>query len=300
LLGALCIVLAIAVIGLAWYAYPQFKRQDASLQELRDQMRDRIQQVEQKASSTSSEENSLRGDAAKLGRDLRARIDAIGSRARQAADDAYNRLEARLDAEIKSRTDGVTNLTERVMNLESSRAADQTQIAQLNQQLNQVRTEADQRAVEEAQRQANELDQMRHAIEENQTGAEQRIAELQQDAERNRRDVAGISNKLAVEKIPFEAGTNHTSEVADGITLHVSGTDPAYRRVSGWMWVASEHRDIWLRAQEALEPVIFYGSQDGQKRELVITNVAKNSVTGYLLLPKQTSEPALSRDSGGE
>lgn len=66
------------------------------------------------------------------------------------------------------------------------------------------------------------------------------------------------------------------------------------------MWVASEHRDIWLRGQEALQPVIFYGSRDGQKRELVITNVAKNSVTGYLLLPKQASEPGPNHDSGGE
>lgn len=241
LLGALCIVLTIAVIGLAWYAYPQFKRQDASLKDLRDQTRDRIQQVEQKTTSS--------------GEGLRARIDAVGRRAGQAAEDTYKRLEARLDArldaEAKSRTESLTNLTLRVRDLESSRAADQAQIAELKQQLDQ--------------------------------------------------DVAGISNKLAVEKIPFEAGANHTTELTGGITLHVSGTDPAYRRVSGWMWVASEHRDIWLRGQDALEPVIFYGAQDGQKRELVFTNVARNSVTGYLLLPKQASAPAaVTQDSGGE
>lgn len=206
MLGALCIVLAIAVIGLAWYAYPQFKRQDASLKDLRDQMRDRIQQVEQKASINSSSEDSLRGDAQKLGRDLRARIDAIGSRARQAADDAYNRLEARLDGEIKSRTDGLTNLTERVMSLESSRAADQTQIAQLNEQLNQVRADAEQRATQEAERRSNELDQVRLQIEENQTGAEQQMAELQQDADRNRRDVAGISNQSPWRRFPSRPG----------------------------------------------------------------------------------------------
>ena len=31
--------------------------------------------------------------------------------------------------------------------------------------------------------------------------------------------------------------------------------------------------------------VVFYGYHDSKRRELVITNVSKNSVSGYLLLP---------------
>ena len=108
--------------GLAWYAYPMLRRQDASLGELRDEIRDRINQVQAKAADTSSEQDSLPGDAAKLGRDLRARIDAIGKRASQVTEDAYSRLEARLDAEVKSRTQNVANLTGRVSNLEAARA----------------------------------------------------------------------------------------------------------------------------------------------------------------------------------
>jgi hypothetical protein len=38
--------------------------------------------------------------------------------------------------------------------------------------------------------------------------------------------------------------------------------------------------------------VVFYGYEDGKKRELVITNVTQNSVTGYLLAPKQETETA--------
>jgi hypothetical protein len=56
-------------------------------------------------------------------------------------------------------------------------------------------------------------------------------------------------------------------------------------RMSGWMWVMPDRRTIWLRNQYTNEPVIFYGYQDGKKRQLVITSVTKNSVKGYLLLP---------------
>jgi hypothetical protein len=52
------------------------------------------------------------------------------------------------------------------------------------------------------------------------------------------------------------------------------------------MWVMPERRTIWLRGQGAQQPVTFYGLEDGKKRELVITQVAKNSVVGYLIVPK--------------
>jgi hypothetical protein len=62
------------------------------------------------------------------------------------------------------------------------------------------------------------------------------------------------------------------------------------------MWVLPDRRTIWLRQQGAQEPVDFYGYNDGMKRELVITSVAKRSVAGYLLLPKKatTAESASS------
>ena len=56
------------------------------------------------------------------------------------------------------------------------------------------------------------------------------------------------------------------------------------------MGAARPAHDLAAR-QGAQEPLVFYGVKDGKRRELVITNVAKNSVTGYLLLPKETEAP---------
>src|SRR5580658_10147874 len=65
-----------------------------------------------------------RQQMADFGRNLRARIENVSKQASQSAEDAYNRL---------------ANVTQRVSRLESSREADQVQIAQLKQDLNQVR-----------------------------------------------------------------------------------------------------------------------------------------------------------------
>ena len=47
-----------------------------------------------------------------------------------------------------------------------------------------------------------------------------------------------------------------------------------------------DRRTIWLRGQSAQEPLTFYGASDGRKRELVITQVTRDSVVGYLLQSK--------------
>jgi hypothetical protein len=88
-----------------------------------------------------------------------------------------------------------------------------------------------------------------------------------------------------VQEIPFEAGTSGYTELPGGISLYVGSIDLRRRSISGWMWVAEDHRHIWLRDQKAGASTIFQGS-DGQMRELAITCVSRKAVTGYVLLPK--------------
>jgi hypothetical protein len=51
------------------------------------------------------------------------------------------------------------------------------------------------------------------------------------------------------------------------------------------MWIMPDRRTIWLKNQDAREPIVFYSRQDGKRRELLITSVSRSSVTGRLLLP---------------
>jgi hypothetical protein len=84
-------------------------------------------------------------------------------------------------------------------------------------------------------------------------------------------------------RVRFEVLKSHRRELAPGISMGLTRTDVAGLRVDGWMWVMPDRRTIRLRHQRALEPVIFY--RGGRKRELVITKVSVNSVSGYLIVP---------------
>lgn len=58
--------------------------------------------------------------------------------------------------------------------------------------------------------------------------------------------------------------------------------DVSSGRVEGWLWVMPDRRTVWLRNQKTQEPLTFY--QDGEKRELTIARITRDTASGYLLL----------------
>jgi sortase A len=90
----------------------------------------------------------------------------------------------------------------------------------------------------------------------------------------------------AERKISFGVVQNHSRSLTPGISVGVTDVDPATRRMNGWMWLMPDRRTIWLKRQTIGEPVVFYGQYDGKKRQLFITGITRDRVTGYLLLPE--------------
>jgi hypothetical protein len=94
---------------------------------------------------------------------------------------------------------------------------------------------------------------------------------------------AQIENPPTPGRVTFSVPMNHSRQLIPGISLGVTATDTGRQRMNGWMWLMPDRRTIWLRDQRQ-GPVVFYGHEDGKRRELVITRVTPNSVTGYLQL----------------
>ena len=109
-----------------------------------------------------------------------------------------------------------------------------------------------------------------------------RAAHRVERMERSKRKPNGVDHNSAMRRVRFEVLRSHSRELAPGISMGLTGTDVARLSADGWMWVMPDRRTIRLRRQRALEPVIFY--RDGGRRELVITKVSVNSVSGYLIV----------------
>jgi len=88
----------------------------------------------------------------------------------------------------------------------------------------------------------------------------------------------------AARRVFFSVSEGHSTTLAPGISLGLDWADAASQRVKAWMWVMPDRRTIWLTSQHPREPLVFYGHQDGKRREVVITNIGRTSVSGYLQL----------------
>jgi sortase A len=94
-----------------------------------------------------------------------------------------------------------------------------------------------------------------------------------------KRDPPNVTQKVA-----FTIAAHHSRELAPGISLGITDTDVADHRVNGWMWLMPDRRTIWLKSRRTNDPVVFYSEQDGKRREVFITGVGRDSVSGYLLV----------------
>ena len=288
-------ILALAIAGAAWYAFPQLRRHDAAVaqfanvQKTVDSIGGQLKEADSKLQSWAGDRQELRGQIAKLSQSMETRIEAVRKQARESSEamlrSAEERIEARLQAHLDQRIDArIEDVQARLARLESSSDTAQAQVADLRNELRQTQSEA--------AKQATEVSTVRSQLDENVQNHERQLASLRDREEGDRHDVNSIQRKLAARRVDFEVTKNHSRELVPGISLGVTGTNPEYRQVSGWMWVMPDRRTIWLKNQGSQEPVVFYGNADGRKRELVITNVSKNSVTGYLLLPQPSTEVA--------
>jgi sortase A len=111
--------------------------------------------------------------------------------------------------------------------------------------------------------------------------------DLEEEASRAETSGAEGNRSERSGKVSFNVGRNHSQTLAPGISLGIDNTDVTDQRVNGWMWIMPDRRTIWLKDQPTHDPVIFYGYEDGKKRELLITQVTSSSASGYLLTPER-------------
>ncbi|HKW97332.1 MAG TPA: hypothetical protein VJN43_06330 [Bryobacteraceae bacterium] len=274
-IGAIAAVTALtALAGLGVYVHSAFERSGSAFIQPLKTLSARVDASDAKAQFWTRRQQELEGQVASLNKQVESRYYAARKLARTLSDQVYQRVHQEIAAEAQA-------LDGRLALVESKSATEEARTNQLEQQLASLH--------EETAQQAAKLKSAEEQIEKSAAVRDQQIAGLHDRLISQAEDFNALAAKLAVRRVDFEVTKNHTGELADGVSLSVTGTDTGYRRVSGWIWLMPDRRTIWLRDQAAQEPVVFYGYPDGKRRELVITNVAKDSVTGFLLVPADIS-----------
>ncbi len=283
-------VLAAGVSGLCWYGStlrhaPAVLAQFPALQQSFESMNARLAATEAKVKNWDGSQQELEVQVAKLHIEMTSRVRAASKQAQSLNAKLYKQLHE----EMAAQTQGIAT---QISRLESAGETEHASVEELQTALSALR--------EQAAQQATELRRVKDDLDRDSASHGRQLAALNEQLGSKSREVDALSEKLDVKRVDFEVTRNHTGPLTDEISLSVTGTDVRHRRITGWMWVMPDRRTIWLHGQGAQQPVVFYGYQDGKRRELVITNVARDSVTGYLLLPGDSDASLTASAAGGQ
>jgi len=234
----------------------------------------------------------------------RATLNTLGQR----VDTAENALR-----DVTSKWDGlaqrVTTLDGKVSrNLQQTRKYAETLTAQLHQQISadiEARTsalDARLRQVESEQTaQRAQLARVEGELRQEMTSAREEtgrdLSGVHQQVENNARNLDSLSQRLDRDRVNFEVAKGRTTELVPGISLQIKGTSNRYQRFHGSLTLLRDRQTLWLQDAGVDQPVRFYPKEGGEPDELVVTDVTKHSVIGYLLVPAR-QQPTVG-DTGG-
>ena len=270
-LWATLVILVATLVATAGYGYHLLKRDHIPLGQLPEMLQSiatldgRMGAVESNLRTWSTDWGRL---VERVGR-LERRTNTNLALTRKHAEHLTAELEERLKEQMDARAYLVDN---RLSRLESAEESQHQQLARLQEAVARVRQEV--------------------AAERQETG--RNVATLHEQIRENERETSAVAQKLERRRVDFEAARNRTYELAQGISLHVTRTDILYQRYGGWVALTPEGRTLWVEKQGVDRPLVFYPAQNGEKCELVVTRVARDSVVGFLSLPADQGESARS------
>ena len=262
ILWATVAILTIALGLLVYYGYRTVKTQNLEITQIFGNQ-GTLTTLAQRADAAETKMHDLAANWQGIGErvtKLESRVAADGKQTRSYAQSLEQQLRQQLFAEMDSRTSA---LDSRLRQVESDEANQRAQLAaveaNLKQDISTVRDE-------------NTRD----------------VSGVRRQEGANEHDISALSQKLDRERIDFELAKGQTKELLPGITLRIQGMNPAYQRFRGSLWLLQDHRTVWLRDQSVHESVRFF-HKDGEELydpyELVVTDVTKKAVVGYLLAP---------------
>lgn len=271
------LLLVAALAGAGWYIYPTLLQNGgipAQIAVWKDSLTaagKRIDAADQRINALVSAWDSVGERMTGIEKKVNANLSAARKQTQQFATQIERRLQAELDQRLLS-------LQARVSRVEAGQETEQVRVAKLEQEINSLRAENRRQLVALEQERDRSIGRV-----------DNQLAKLDKQVESDDRDLATVHTQIDRRRVDFEAGVNHSRELAPGVTLAVNHTNVSYQRFDGWVFLMPDRRTVWIHSQSAQQPLVLYTREDGRSRELVITRVTKYSVIGYLLLPDRPS-----------
>ncbi len=280
-LWAFVLLMAMAAGAGGWYFYQQQSKQDGQLaflsgmQTTMDGVKSRVDAAENGLLEWNNRWGKLDARFTQVERKAGAAIAAVKSGSQKMMAELETKLDARFDQKLNEKT---AVLQTRIETMES---ASNTQQARLN-------------------RMENDLTDSRREIADLRAETAREVGTLQTANGRSAGRIDTLERLRKNQRVDFELAAHRTQHLLPGVTLAVDSIDPRYQRYSGYVYLLTDRRYVWIKNQDAQSPVLIYPKAGGQALRLVVNQVTKRDVTGYLLVPESQAAYAQAGEVGSE
>jgi cell division protein FtsB len=285
-LSIIVIVVVVLFAAGVWFTYPALRDQRKAvagtlgLQSVANKLGERMGSAEAKLSKMTAGLPALADRMAQLESNMKTNLQTARTQAQTAANQVGQRIRDDVNQSIRA-------IQSRMSGLESNQKESSEHVNQLQEQIAGLQ---------------KELATMREEA----SAANARIKELNVAQQSSSRDLSGLNervvtsqtaintlaNRVDRKRIDFEVTNREAKQIAPDVYLTLRRTDAGKQEVDATLKVGADGNNLPVRGQGIRKPVVFYGSEEGRPIELVFTQVAKNRVSGYVLMP--TSQTATS------
>ena len=249
------VALAVVLSGATAYGYLALEKLNLKVSDLPGVQQSlalagsRLDAVEAKLNTWAGDWDVLQARLTKLDKKVAYNRELARAEAQKQAEAAAAELRAEMEEQGKA-------VDARLGLLESSQEAERARLAQLQEDLESTRVEG-----------------------------RRELASVRQDLVRGDQRVEELARVIDRERVDFELDEGRTRELANGVSLRITGTNVSHQKVKGWLWLLPDRKTLWIRDLGIQQAMVFYRKDGGGPNELVITSVQDGSVSGYLLLP---------------
>jgi chromosome segregation ATPase len=284
----LSIVLAVLLLllgGATWAAYPALREgQKAAvgmlgLQTTANSLGDQLKAVEAKADNVTGLVPALTSRMDQLEAGMKSTVQAARTQAQAAATQVGERLRADINVSIQA-------IQSRLSGVESNQREASAHVAQLEDQIAGLKRELASMRDESS----SSIERIKK-LQEDQQAQTSAMSGLDQRMTSSQSTIESISGRMMRMRVEFEMQSKKPEQIAPGYFLTIKRIDTGKQEVDATLEVAADSRVLTIRGQGIQKPAVFYTSADSRPIELVFTDITRNKITGYVLMPGAGDSP---------
>jgi chromosome segregation ATPase len=276
ILSAILALLVLLLAGAAWFAYPTLRDQKKTALDMlgaAGALGEHVQSLEAKFNKTSADMPALSARVDQLGASMKTSLQAARAQAQAAATQTGQRIKADLNVSIQA-------IQSRLGGLESNQRETSGHVNQLEEQIAGLKRE-----LATMREQSSAATEKMAALQQDQQARAGDLARLDQRVVSNQTALNSISNRVDRKRVEFQLANRKVEQVAPGMFLAVTRADVKKQEIDGKLQLGAESRMLTIRGQGVQKPFTFYTAGETRPFELVITEVSKTGVSGYVLIP---------------